>query len=503
MTAPKRSLILAGGGMRVAYQAGVLKALAEAGIEFSHVDGASGGTINLAMMLSGLSPDEMIARWESLDVHKFVSVMPFAKYVSPQGLEAMGDARGLVNDVFPHLGIDIAKIRACAQPIGTFNVCNFTRKTGEVIPNANMTMDYMVAGVSLPIFMPAVPINGSLYLDAVWIRDANPLEAVRRGAEELWIVWCIGNTGEYHDGVFRQYVHMIEIAANGALFKDFDHINEINARIAAGETVYGHTSPIRLHLIRPEYPLPLDPDFFLGNIDAATLVGRGYADAQKYLKTRTDAGLPFSPEVTHMANETPGFTFREKMSGGFALGETDPETGAKVGHSAGNVFTMHGTIQIDDLALFMSDPTHAGSITGSIDFEPLGLNLPSTSGVFNLFSPTSHPTMKYMVYELGFNASNGQPYYMAGEKKVQQAPITDMWKATTTLYTQLHQGTDKSGPVIGAGVLTLGVTDLLAMIPTMHATNTTSPGQAAETVAKFGKFFLGEIWETYVEKAGV
>jgi len=107
----QRSLILAGGGMRVAYQAGVIKALAEAGIAFDHVDGASGGTINLAMLLSGLTPDEMIARWESLDVHRFVSLMPFAKSASMQGLEAMGDARGLLEYVFPHLGIDIARIR--------------------------------------------------------------------------------------------------------------------------------------------------------------------------------------------------------------------------------------------------------------------------------------------------------------------------------------------------------------------------------------------------------
>jgi hypothetical protein len=415
----------------------------------------------------------------------------------------MGDARGLVENVFPHLGIDIEKIRACTDPVGTFNVCNFTRKTDEVIPNSAMTMDHLVAGVSLPIFMPAVPINGSLYLDAVWIRDANPLEAVRRGADELWIVWCIGNTGEYHDGVFRQYVHMIEIAANGALFKDFEQISEINSRIAAGEPVYGHTTPIRLHVIRPEFPLPLDPDFYLGKIDAATLVGRGYADAKKYLASRIDTGLPFSPEVTQMANENTGFTFREKMAGGFALGETDPEAGAKAGHSAGNVFTIHGTINIEDLNRFMSDQGHAGSITGTLDFEPLGQNLPSTTGVFNLFSPTDDPTMKYMVYELGFNASDGKPYYMAGEKKVKQGPMTEMWKATTTLYTQLHQGTDKSGPVVGAGILTLGMTDLLAMIPTMHATNAKSPTEAAETTARFGKFFLGEIWDTYIEKAGV
>ena len=241
----------------------------------------------------------------------------------------MGDARGLVNDVFPHLGVDIERIRACTHPVGTFNVCNFTRKTGEVIPNSAMTMDYLVAGVSLPIFMPAVPINGSLYLDAVWIRDANPLEAVRRGADELWIVWCIGNTGEYHDGVFRQYVHMIEIAANGALFKDFEQINEINARIAAGETVYGHTTPIRLHLIRPEYPLPLDPDFYLGKIDARTLVDRGYADAKTIPSHPHRCGTSFFTRGHKNGKRNPGFTFREKMSGGFALGETDPATGAK------------------------------------------------------------------------------------------------------------------------------------------------------------------------------
>jgi len=50
---PQRSLILAGGGMRVAYQAGALRALFEAGLTFAHADGTSGGTMNLAMLFSG------------------------------------------------------------------------------------------------------------------------------------------------------------------------------------------------------------------------------------------------------------------------------------------------------------------------------------------------------------------------------------------------------------------------------------------------------------------
>lgn len=501
MSTPKRSLILAGGGMRVAYQAGVLKALAEEDLEFFHTDGSSGGTINLAMILSGRTPNEMIDRWETLDVHDFVSLMPFATYTSARGLEALGDATGIRERVFPHLGIDIDKIRSCQKPVGTFNVCNFVSKTAEVISNERMTMDYLVAGVSLPIFMPPVEIDGSLYLDAVWIRDANLMEGVRRGAEELWVVWCIGNTDEYHDGVFRQYVHMIEIAANGALFRDFDEINSLNARIRNGERPDGRTNPVRLHLIRPQYPLPLDPDFYLGRIDAATLAGMGYADAKRYLATRSEEGLPFSPEVTKMTNETPGITFREKMAGGFTLGVTDPQTGEKTGHDDGNICTMHATIDIQDIGRFLSDTEHTGSITGQIDLVPLGLNLPSTTGVFNLFSPTDDPTTKYMVYELGFVAS-GASYYLAGKKIVKQGPVTEMWKATTTLYTQLYQGKDKSGQVVGAGILSLGVTDLLAMMQTMHATNTASPEQSAAEMTKFGRFFLGELWETYVSKIG-
>ena len=52
----KRSLILAGGGIKVAFQAGALQVwLDEAGLTFDHVDGASGGVFNLAMMCQGMS----------------------------------------------------------------------------------------------------------------------------------------------------------------------------------------------------------------------------------------------------------------------------------------------------------------------------------------------------------------------------------------------------------------------------------------------------------------
>jgi hypothetical protein len=200
-----------------------------------------------------------------------------------------------------------------------------------------------------------------------------------------------------------------------------------------------------------------------------------------------------------MADQPLGFTFSEKMSGGFALGVTDPKAGAKLGNDTGKIFTMHGTIVIPDLNRFLADSDHPGSISGTIDFTPLGTNLPSTKGVFNLFSPTADPASKYMVYELGFDAG-GRSYYMAGHKDVRKAPIFDVWSATTTLYAQLHEGTNTTGPVVGAGIIELHAGDLIAMIPTLHALNAHSPEEAAAATVRFGRFFLGEIWDTYVRK---
>lgn len=497
---PKHSLILAGGGMRVAYQAGVIRALFESGLTFAHADGTSGGTINLAMLFSGLSPVEMCDRWRTLDVHDFASLMPLDQYLKASDLMGMGSADGIINKVFPHLGVDISKINAAGGMEGTFNVCNYSRKTSEVVTHKEIDLDLLVAGISLPIFMPPVRKGTDLYVDSVWIRDANLMEAVRRGAEELWVVWCIGNISIYKGGAFNQYVHMIEISANGSLFGEFDRINEINQRIQQGETVYGHTRPIKLHLIKPDYPLPLDPDYFLGRIDAATLIAMGYADASKYLKNKKSEGLPLLPETTQMQNPTLGITFRETMAGGFTLGETDPNAGSDKGKHAGNILAMHSTITIQDLNRFISDPDHLGQINGSIDFAAYGENIPSKSGVFNLFSPTDQPGLKLMVYEMGF-AHNGQDYYLAGKKEVRDDSVLDMWQETTTLFTQLHQGTDKTGPVVGAGILTLGPLDLMKMVSTMHALNATSPAEGAGAMMTFGRFFMGKLWDSYFKKA--
>ncbi|MDH5729783.1 MAG: patatin-like phospholipase family protein [Gammaproteobacteria bacterium] len=311
--ASKRSLILAGGGMRVAYQAGVLLALEEGGLSFSHVDGTSGGTMNTSMLFSGNSPRQMCERWQSLNLMDFSSLMPMSSYKNPLKLKAMADADGIVNKVFPHLGIDVEKIRNNNLADASFNLCNFSTKQAVSISNAQVQLAHLVAGISLPIFMPSVKIEADDYTDAVWIKDANLWGAVKRGAEELWLVWCIGNTHDYKDGSFNQYVHMIEIAANGGLLEEYDRIEELNQRILKGDSPFGQTKPITLHVIKPEFPLPLDPDFFIGRIDAHELIAMGYRNTTDYLQNKDSQGVSFDWQACAMKEPGANLVCRHRI----------------------------------------------------------------------------------------------------------------------------------------------------------------------------------------------
>jgi predicted acylesterase/phospholipase RssA len=296
--------------MRVAYQAGVLAALEQAGLRFHHVDGASGGTMNLSMLLGGQDSEEIGQRWRTLRQRNFSSPLPWRDYARSLRWPALGGARGLREKVFPHLGIDPDVIRKATGVVGTYNVCNFAAKTAEVVEHPDIDLDLLVAAVSLPVLMPAVVRGGTPYTDAVWIRDSNVPAAVARGSDEIWLVWCIGNTPAYHNGLFRQYVHMIEMAANGSLLRDLDYVGDRWPR-----------RPVRLHVIKPEHPIPLDPAYYFGQIDAATLIDLGYQDACRYLDDPAPLSAPWGPGVTRMREAPAGAAARLILTGPFTPGD--------------------------------------------------------------------------------------------------------------------------------------------------------------------------------------
>ena len=325
-----RSLVLAGGGMRVAYQAGVLAALDQAGLKFHHVDGTSGGTINLSMMLSGLPVADICERWRTLNPRRFVAPLPIRDYVTSARWPSLVSGSGVREGVFPHLGVDAAAIRQSEGVLGTYNIANFSSKTSQVVEHTRVDMDFLVAAISLPGLMPPVVDDAATYSDAVWIRDSNVPEAVRRGSDEVWLVWCIGNTPRYRRGLFRQYVHMIEMAATGSLLADLGHL--------AGDP---DGRRLRLHVIKPTCPLPLDPAYFCGRIDASALIDMGFQDARRYLQDPRPLSAPWPVNVTAMREPPASVSVRLLLDGPFALGYTDPLAGAAAGRSQGTTLRAH------------------------------------------------------------------------------------------------------------------------------------------------------------------
>lgn len=178
---PRRSLILAGGGTKVAFQAGVLQVwLDEAGLEFDHADGASGGVFNLAMWCQGMTGTQIAGNWRSYRPLRGVEPnlaalvrLPFAE--SFFRLERF--RRHVLRGTW---GLDWAAIRGTPRE-ATFNLYNFNRHEQVVLTADQMDEDRLVSAVSLPVWFPSVVIDGDTYIDAVFATDANLEEALRRG----------------------------------------------------------------------------------------------------------------------------------------------------------------------------------------------------------------------------------------------------------------------------------------------------------------------------------
>lgn len=451
--------------MRVAWQAGAVLALEEAGVAFSHVDGTSGGIMNAAMVLSGQSGREMCERWSTLDVRQFTSRLPLADYFkSPTNLGSVGDADGITQKVFPHLGIDVDAVRACRSTEGTFNVCNFTTKTVEAIPHTDVDLELMVAGMSLPIFMPPVIRGDVTWTDAVWIKDANLTEAVRRGAEELWVLWCIGNTPTYGAGPFEQYVHMIEMSANGAVIGELGQIAEANR---------ARSAPVVVQVVKPEYPLPLDPDLYLGRISSSTLVAMGYRDARAQLAGMDPAGVTLDHTATQMREPPLGIRFREQCRG----------------ELAGEPVELDLTVEIRDLRAFTADPSKDQPVAGRLMRTGMATAY-LYDGRFSVTSPDPETTL--VTYRARFD-QDGRPVRLVARKRLHDGPGLDLWPDLTNVELTVQE----DGGRQQTGAARLSPADVRRLVASIEPTGAHDLGDRARAVTAVGGLLLGTLWDRF------
>ncbi|UUU31857.1 patatin-like phospholipase family protein [Streptomyces sp. CA-210063] len=487
-TAPprtKRSLILAGGGLKVAFQAGVLQVwLDEAGLVFDHVDGASGGSFNLAMMCQGMSGTEIADAWRRTEPLAGVSVN-VRQLARPAFAESLFTLDAYRANVFPEWGLDWQKIRSSSLD-ATFNVFNVTRQKLEVLPPARMSEDFLVACVSLPMWFPPVRIDGDTYIDPVYVTDANLEEAIARGADEIWVVWTVSERGEWRPGFVAEYFQIIEAAANGTFRRTVDRVERNNAAIASGLTgEFGRH--IELHVLRAEVPL-----HYLINLSGDRLreaVNRGAETARSWCAERK---IPLAGPLPQPLRETPvSLRFTEDMRGRVTVGPDGPPVRLSV----------HLTIATDSIERFTGDPRHTASVTGQVHCPAFGGVRELTDGTFELFVDDGDPTRKEMRYRLHFTDDQDKPLTLVGVKTVESGNPLRMWSETTTLRTQVlrghvPEGEETIGEMVAEGVIRLGVPDLLRELTTFRVEGS-SPAARAAALARFGMLFLGKLWDVY------
>lgn len=268
---PKRSLMLAGGGLKIPFQAGVLQVwLDEAGIEFDHGDGVSAACFNLAMWAQGMSGRQIADNWRNFNPIAAVGVnwRQLLRLFHAASLLKLDAFR---RKIFPAWGIDFEKIRAGGRE-ATFNVYNFSKHELRPVIAAELTEDFLIATSSLPIWFPPVLIGGDTYIDAVFNDASNLEEAIRRGADELWVIWTASRCGQWRDGFVGNFFGVFEATTNGGYKRALARIEANNAAIAGGAPgEFGR--PITVRELRAEVPLDYLFNFSKKRIAAAVELG--------------------------------------------------------------------------------------------------------------------------------------------------------------------------------------------------------------------------------------
>ncbi len=478
-----RSLILAGGGLKVAFQAGVLQVwLDEAGIVFDHADGASGGCFNLAMYCQGMSGTRIADNWRTLD--PFLPVT-----LNTEDSWRIGQAPSLFTydsfrtRVLPGWGIDWTQINASARQ-GTFTLFNFSKKRLEVVAQDRIDEDKLISAVSLPMWFPPVVIDGDTYIDAVYVCDANVEEAIRRGADEIWAIWTVSTKDEWRPGFVNQYFQIIETTADANFFAMWRRIEKNNEQIAAGQAgEFGRR--IELKLLQAEVPLHylinLSRDRMAEAVNLGVQAARQWCDARGVALPNRGPDIPPTPPVP-----VERLQFTEEMKG----------------QVADQPLRAHFTIDVADVNTFVTNPQHEAALQGFIESPLVGSRATVETGRFNLFVQTIDPTHKEMRYRAFCRRANGTECTLVGVKRIEAtAPHSDVWSATTTLHTTLFEGridaAGEAGAVeIGRGIIRIEFFDFLQQLTTFKVEG---PSVAAriQAMSRFGQLFLGKLWDVY------
>ncbi len=158
------------------------------------------------------------------------------------------------------------------------------------------------------------------------------------------------------------------------------------------------------------------------------------------------------------------------------------------------------TIEVPELNAFFESSDHEAGVIGTVHAPMLSEHpLVATAGRLNLLidDPKRRFT-KEMRYRMKLRSLEGEEFFFVGFKRIHDDPGCDLWSDTTTLFCVFHQGADDSGPIAALGVISISRKDFKTQLKTLKVQRARGRTEKAKTLAKFGRFFFGKLWDTYV-----
>jgi NTE family protein len=283
-------LVLAGGSVKGAFQAGVMKALMERGYQPDAVYGVSAGSLNAAYFVNQLglqvisgepisfkdASQDLCDFWETRitspeSLSKPFNIFQLGLSALRKKFKGLVDTQPLRNLLTEVLSIRNLHASPIALKIGAVNIIDGTMY--YVDTSEEHFLDYLMASSAVPILMPVVKINGETrrsFLDG-GLRDVSPIKkAVDDGANHIVCISCHMESiegGHFDSGDLLALVdRVMDIAVNEILNADIKEVMISN-------------TTIDIQSIRPPQPLTIDIQNF-NKMDIRRMLELGYQVGQ-------------------------------------------------------------------------------------------------------------------------------------------------------------------------------------------------------------------------------
>lgn len=303
-----KALILSGGSIKGAWQAGAVKAIFDSGFAFDAIHGVSVGSLNGSFICQEAA--KQLQAIENIDwgqlgaalVHFWKTNITEPKNIAKERkwhqtliavlrdrYNGLVDTKPLQELVKRTINPAVLQQSPIKLTVGAVNLASGNNEfPGPGDPNF---IDYLIASTAIPIIMPVQYIAGNknrAYLDG-GIRDVAPIgKAIDAGADDIVCVLCQSRqtTANFDPGnIMALADRVMEIVVNEIVNNDIQRAEEINRQLAAGNDVQGKKQ-VKITVIRPNQPIGLDLSNF-NSAEIEAMINSGYSTAHSILNPKS------------------------------------------------------------------------------------------------------------------------------------------------------------------------------------------------------------------------